>query len=260
MQKTPHLTRIYRVVRIIIHILAGIGITALVLPFSSKALRLALTRWWCKCLLNCFNIKVITHGELPNAHTTGHMFVANHISWVDIHSLNSIIPLRFIAKIEVESWPVFGYLVSKSGTLFINRNIRKDAARITDITTASLLDDDNVCFFPEGTTTDGTHMLPFKSSIVQAAINANAKIWPVAIYYPMTNGMPNTQVAYAGETTMAESMSQILNLKNPIVELHFLTPINCQRHTRQSATKLAFDAIATKLKLAVGPSDPKPLV
>jgi 1-acyl-sn-glycerol-3-phosphate acyltransferase len=260
LQQTPYLTRIYRVVRIIIHIMTGIGITALVLPFSSKAWRLTLTRWWCKTLLNCFNIKVITFGELPDASTSGHMFVANHISWVDIHSINSIIPLRFIAKIEVESWPIFGYLVSKSGTLFINRNIRKDAARIIEITTSSLLNEDNVCFFPEGTTTDGSQILPFKSSIIQAAINANAKIWPVAIYYPLTNGTPNTLMAYAGETTMAQSMSRILNLKQPIVHLHFLTPISCQGQTRQSATKLAFDAITAKLKLAVDPSDQNSLV
>jgi 1-acyl-sn-glycerol-3-phosphate acyltransferase len=254
LQQTSYLTRIYRVIRIAVHILAGISITATILPFTSKATRLALTRWWCKSLLDCFNIKVITHGTLPDANTLSTMFVANHISWVDIHSINSIIPLRFIAKIEVESWPVFGYLVSKSGTLFINRNIRKDAARIIDITTDSLKEGDNVCLFPEGTTTDGSHILPFKSSIVQAAINANAMIWPVAIYYPMPNGKPNTKMAYADETTMAESMAQMLNLKHPVVALHFLTPINCLGHTRQSATKLAFEAISTKLALAADPA------
>lgn len=255
MQKTSSFTRGYRVLRIVIHILIGIAITALVLPFASKELRLTLTRWWCKSLLNCFNIKVITYGKLPDADTSKTMFVANHISWVDIHGINSIIPLRFIAKIEVESWPVFGYLVSKSGTLFINRNIRKDAARIIEMTTQSLNEGDNVCFFPEGTTTDGTHILPFKSSIVQAAINSDAKIFPVAIYYPLPNKKPNVEIAYAGDTTMAESMLKIINLKQPIVELHFLTPISCQGHTRQVATQLAFEAIYAKLALPDDPAD-----
>lgn len=259
MQQTTSLTRIYRITRIVIHTLVGIGITALVLPFTKKSWRLALTRWWCKSLLNCFNIKVTTHGELPDANTSNAMFVANHISWVDIHSINSIIPLRFIAKIEVESWPVFGYLVSKSGTLFINRNIRKDAARIIEMTTSSLADGDNVCFFPEGTTTDGTHILPFKSSIVQAAINTNAILFPVAIYYPLHDKKPNIEMAYAGETTMAESMLQVLNLKKPIVELHFLAPINCEGLTRQAATKLAFEAINAELALPVGPAHPNSL-
>lgn len=255
MQQTTSLTRTYRITRIVIHTLVGIGITAFVFPFTNKSWRLALTQWWCKSLLNCFNIKVITHGKTPDPNTSNSMFVANHISWVDIHSISSIIPLRFIAKIEVESWPVFGYLVSKSGTLFINRNIRKDASRIIEITTKSLADGDNVCFFPEGTTTDGTHILPFKSSIVQAAINTNAKIFPVAIFYPLPDGKPNIEAAYAGETTMPESMLKILKLKKPIVELHFLAPIDCEGHTRQLATKLAFEAINAKLELPIGPSD-----
>jgi 1-acyl-sn-glycerol-3-phosphate acyltransferase len=260
LQQTTFLTRTYRITRIVIHTVVGIGITALVLPFTKKSWRLTLTRWWCKSLLNCFNIKVIAHGTLPDADTFNTMFVANHISWVDIHSINSIIPLRFIAKIEVESWPVFGYLVSKSGTLFINRNIRKDAARIIEMTTTSLADGDNVCFFPEGTTTDGTHILPFKSSIVQAAINTKAKICPVAIFYPLPDKKPNIEMAYAGETTMAESMLQVLNLKEPIVELQFLAPIDCEGLTRQAATKLAFETINAKLGLPVGPSHLNSLV
>lgn len=259
MQQTSSFTRVYRITRIVIHTLVGIGITAFVLPFTKKSWRLALTRWWCKSLMNCFKIKVIAHGTLPDTNISNTMFVANHISWVDIHSINSIIPLRFIAKIEVESWPVFGYLVSKSGTLFINRNIRKDASRIIEMTTASLADGDNVCFFPEGTTTDGTHILPFKSSIVQAAINTKAKIYPVAIFYPLPDKKANIEMAYAGETTMAESMLQILNLKQPIVELHFLAQIDCEGLTRQAATKLAFEAINAKLALPLGPSHPNSL-
>lgn len=259
MQQTSFLTRLFRIFCVVVHTFVGIGITALLLPFVSKATRLSLTRWWCKRLLNCFNIKVVTHGKLPDANTTNAMFIANHISWVDIHSINSIIPLRFIAKVEIESWPVFGYLVSKSGTLFINRNIRKDATRIIEMTTNSLADGDNVCFFPEGTTTDGTHILPFKSSIVQAAINTQAKIYPVAIFYPTANGSANLEMAYEGETTMIESMLKVFNLKKPVVELHFLTPIDCHGQTRQSVTRLAFEAINAKLGLPLGPSNPNSL-
>jgi 1-acyl-sn-glycerol-3-phosphate acyltransferase len=154
------------------------------------------------------------------------MIVANHISWTDIHALNSIIPLRFVAKSEIKRWPVFGYLARKANVLFIDRDKRHDAARIVHITSKSLLDGDNLCIFPEGTTTDGTKMMPFKSSIIQAAIQAKATIHPVAIRYPSHNGSANIEMAYAGETTMKESMQQILMQKNPVIELHFLTPIS----------------------------------
>jgi 1-acyl-sn-glycerol-3-phosphate acyltransferase len=174
------------------------------------------------------------------------MFVANHVSWTDIHIINSVVPVRFIAKIEIQSWPIFGYLVSKSGTLFINRSIRKDAARIVEITATSLKNQDNVCLFPEGTTTEGNEVLPFKSSIIQAAVNANATLWPVVIYYPLPNKSPNIKMAFAGETSMLESMLQILNMRNPMVTLHFLRPIDCNGHTRQSVSNLAFEQIKTQ--------------
>jgi len=177
------------------------------------------------------------------------MFVANHISWVDIYAINSVIPLRFIAKSEISNWPILGYLVRKSGTLFINRSSRKDAARIVKITTQSLQDSDNVGFFPEGTTTDGTHLVKFKSSILQAAVEANATVWPIAIYYSQPDGSVNTQMAYAGDTTMGESMISILKQKDPVVELHFLTPISTHQSDRQAVTQVAFERIAKQLNL-----------
>lgn len=248
MQQTPALIRYIRILRIIIHTLVGLAIAAGVLPLVNAHQRGRVIRWWCRRLLSCFNIKVKVFGTPPDHTTQRTMFVANHISWSDIHALNSIIPVRFIAKLEIKSWPVFGYLVTKSGTLFINRTIRKDAARIVEMTTDSLKQSENVCFFPEGTTTDGTHVMPFKSSIIQAAIDANASLWPLTIYYPTTDGQPNLTMAYAGETTMIESMDQILRLRYPVVELHFLEPIACAGQTRQVVSHHAREAIVAKFK------------
>ena len=247
MQQTQLLTRAYRIALITFHVLLGLGISFLLLPFISKEIRFSLTRWWCKRLMRCFRIQVQSDGELPNEQTLSTMFVANHISWSDIHAINSLIPVRFIAKVEIKSWPIFGYLVSKSGTLFINRSIRRDAARIIDLTTESLLDGDNVCLFPEGTTTDGTDMLPFKASITQAAIQAKATIWPIAISYPKPDGQPNLEMAFVGEASMVDSMTAILRIKKPVVKLHFLTPFSCDGIDRHIATKRAHDSIKAHL-------------
>ncbi len=177
------------------------------------------------------------------------MFVANHISWSDIHALNSLIPLRFIAKSDIKSWPVFGYLVQKADTLFIDRNKRQEAGRIVEITAESLMAGDNLCFFPEGTTTEGALVLPFKSSVLQAAISANTHVWPIAIRYANADGSINSEMAYAGETTLVESMRKALKQKNPVIELHFLEPINSEGQNRRDLTKTAYDAIVTKLDL-----------
>ena len=195
------------------------------------------------------------------------MFVANHISWSDIHALNSIIPVRFIAKSDIKSWPVFGYLVRKSNTIFVERGKRQEAGRIVELTKLSLSAGDNVCFFPEGTTTDGAGtdgtvtdgtginsrglqdkpVLPFKSSVLQATIDASAQIWPVAIRYYHPDGSINTQMAYAGNTTLVESMQSVLKQKNPSVALHFLTPIQASEKNRRDLSNAAYDAIVTKL-------------
>ncbi len=232
---TSRATRYFRISRISLHTLLGVMIVGLLFPMASKLFKLRLMQWWCKHLLVAFNLQVTSPGHIPpkNHAVASTMIVANHISWTDIHALNSIMPLRFIAKSEIKSWPIFGYLARKSNVLFIDRNKRHDAARIVKITSRSLMDGDNLCLFPEGTTTDGTKMMPFKSSIIQAAIQANATIYPVAIRYPGKNGSANTGVAYAGETTMRESMQQILLQKYPVVELHFLAPIRTAELTNE---------------------------
>jgi 1-acyl-sn-glycerol-3-phosphate acyltransferase len=176
------------------------------------------------------------------------MFLANHVSWTDIYALNSILPLQFIAKSDINNWPILGYLVRKSGTIFINRSNRKDTSRIVEMTTQRLLAGGNIGFFPEGTTTNGTSLAHFKSSIVQAAINAKAQLRPVAIRYQLPNGGINTKMAYAGEMTLGKSMMHVLKQKNPTVELHFLMPIDAQSANRQVLTQSAFEGIAAALK------------
>jgi 1-acyl-sn-glycerol-3-phosphate acyltransferase len=238
---TSKATRYFRIIRIVLHTLVGMLIASLALPLASKPIKLRLIRWWCKHLLAAFNIRVVCLGQVPASNQAIHntMFVANHITWADIHALNSIVPLRFIAKSEIKSWPIFGYLAEKANALFIDRSKRHDAARIVEVTAKSLSEGDNLCLFPEGTTTDGTEMRHFKSSLIQAAIQADATIWPVAIQYPHPNGGRNTLVAYAGGTTLTESLQQVLLQKNPVVELHFLAPIVLKNLTAQQKDRRA---------------------
>ena len=193
--------------------------------------------------MRAFHIRVRTFGNLPPANIQGVMFVANHVSWADIHALNSLIPLRFVAKSDIKNWPIFGYLVTKANTLFIDRSKRQEAGRIVETVAGSLKAGDNLCYFPEGTTSDGTHIFPFKSSVLQAAIDANTQIWPVAIRYVNQDNSLNTEMAYAGETSMIQSMKMVIMQKNAVVELHFSAPIQANTYDRRQLTNLAFQAI-----------------
>lgn len=242
-------TQIYRISRIVVHTFIGLTVAALVLPMLNKQHKLSVIKWWCGGLLRAFHIQVNTFGSLPPVNTQGVMFIANHVSWSDIHALNSLIPLRFIAKSDIKGWPIFGYLVTKADTLFIDRGKRQEAGRIVEITSESLMAGDNLCYFPEGTTTDGTRILPFKSSVLQAAISANTQIWPVAVKYVNVDGSINKAMAYADATTLIDSMKTIIKQKNAVVELHFLTPIHAAGHDRRALTDDAYLAIKTKLAL-----------
>jgi 1-acyl-sn-glycerol-3-phosphate acyltransferase len=245
--KTHFLIRGWRIARITTHVLIGITLAAIALPVCGRHTRLALINWWCRRLMHCFNIAITTSGELPSKETQGVLFVANHISWVDIHAINSILPVRFVAKLEVKNWPVFGYLVRKSGTIFINRTRQRDAARVVQVASNALKLNDNLCVFPEGTTTEGFTVLPFKSSLIQAAIDANAMVIPVAIRYSLPDGSVNQAAAYAGETTMVESMQAFLNMRSPTVHLHFCQPISANEMERQSLAQLAHAEITAAL-------------
>ena len=247
MPQASLIAQIFRITRVFFHTIIGLIIASVFLPFLTKNSKLALIKWWCGGLLRAFHIKVVTFGDLPPNTTSGVMFVANHISWSDIHALNSKITLRFIAKAEIKSWPIFGYLASKANPLFIDRSKKQVAAKIVNVTAASLVAGDNLCFFPEGTTTDGKQVLPFKSSVLQAAIAANSTIWPVAIRYVNSDGSINTNMAYAGETGLIESMLEVIKQKSAVVELHFLSPIDTTGKDRRQLTQAAYDAIVAKL-------------
>ena len=247
--KTSKITQIFRVSRLILHTLTGFVIAGLLLPIISKPRKNSLIRWWCKKLLAVFNIKVMVTGDIPRADLTHAMIIANHISWVDIHVLNSILPLRFIAKSDIIHWPIFGFFAKRVNTLFVERAKKQDALRVIDITTESLQSGDRLCLFPEGTTTDGTCVLPFKSSLIEAAIRADTAIYPVAIRYPLLDDSINTAMAYAGETTLIEAMQQALAIKYPVVVVHFLEPMTTKNQDRRSLALLTREVIVQHLNL-----------
>ena len=253
---THSITRGFRISRVAVHTLVGVFVVSLIFPLGTKHFKLGLIKWWCKHLLDIFNVSVISFGERPPSYKTAsnNMIIANHISWIDIHAINSILPLTFIAKSDIKSWPIFGYLASKGNVLFIERGKRHHATRIVDITTRHLKTGDNLCLFPEGTTTDGTEIMPFKGSVIQSAIQAQSTIWPVAIRYPHPDGGINTAVAYAGDTTMAQSIQQLLLQKRPVIELHFLAPISTVKLADQNKNRrdltLHIQSLITK-KLAI---------
>ncbi|MFA5241884.1 MAG: lysophospholipid acyltransferase family protein [Sulfuricella sp.] len=247
---TSRLVRAWRVARLGLHVLRGVLTAAIVLPWSTPRLRLALAREWSSSLLGLLGIRLAIHGTPPNEASRKVMLIANHVSWLDIYLINAVRPVRFVSKAEVRNWPVLGWFAAKTGTLFLERGKRRDTARINHAITMALSQGDCVSFFPEGTTTDGTHLRPFLASLLQPAIDAGAELRPVALRYLNSDGSINSRAAYCGDMSMMDSMRNILAQREIRAELRFLEPIACAHKTRKELARQAEAAISSALSLA----------
>ena len=181
--RTPLPLRVYRHARVSLHVFQGIATTAFVFPMIGLPRRQALIRRWSERLLRIMSIESRVHGLPPGGLPGNMLIVANHISWLDIFVLNTVQPARFIAKAELKRWPLVGLLIAGCGTLFIERERRRDAHRVNDHAREVLAAGDTIAIFPEGTTTDGTTLLPFHGSLLQPVIDAQGR--PAADRHPL---------------------------------------------------------------------------
>jgi len=200
-----------------VHLAAGLATTVFVFPLVSAEGRRARVRKWSARLLRILAVDVRMAGTLPPGGNL--LVVANHVSWLDIFVLNAIGPMRFVAKAELARWPAIGRLIRNVGTLFVERARRHDAHRVTVETRDALASGDIVAVFPEGTTTDGSTVLPFKSSLLQPIVDANGALLPVAFRYRGHDGRASTAAAYAGDTTFLASFWSICGERSLVVDL-----------------------------------------
>ncbi len=180
-------------------ILILIGFLALTLPlmpvqYVLTNLTRRASRWlpWAYHRLLCrlLGMTICVQGVLPPAPA---LLVANHVSWLDIPLLSAIAPLSFISKREVGTWPLFGAMAKLQRTVFIDRERRHKTGTSSNEIGERLLAGDVLVLFPEGTSSDGTHVLPFKSSYFGAVESLNVPVVPITITYL---GMPKFYAWY----------------------------------------------------------------
>lgn len=246
---THILIRLLRLSRLMLHLARGVATTVFLLPRLSQDQREQRIRQWSADFLRILDIRVIVHGTPPDEARRQILFIANHISWIDIWAIKQAHPVNFVAKSEVRDWPVIGWLSKKVGTLFIERARRHDTGRTANDMEQGLRNGQCLCLFPEGTTTNGTELKPFKTGLFQAAINTEAVVWPIAIRYPHPDGSPNTTVAYDGDITLLQSLSAVLRQREIRVELHFAQPLDARGQERRHLSHQARHAISSLLHL-----------
>ena len=228
-----------RTVRLLWHVFRGVTTTAIVLPWSGRDLRNRLIQNWAAGLMRLLQVTVQVEGSLPEARHLPVMLTANHVSWVDIFAIQTVHPVRFVSKSEVRRWPVFGWLAARTGTLFLVRASRRQTAAIGQEMEAALESGDSLGLFPESTTSDGTSVLPFRTSLLQAAINREAAILPVALCYRLDSGQHNPHIPFVGDMSFAGSLVRVLAAPPSRVEIRIGVPVlPAGRHRRELALHL----------------------
>lgn len=198
-----------------LHLLGGALMVALLSPFWSEAHRQCFKQAWSRGLLRVLGIQARYRG-LPPA--TG-LIVANHISFVDIFALNGAMPAGFVSKDEVAHWPLIGWLCRHADTLFLERGSRAAAQRARENLVQRLAAGKRVAVFPEGTTSRGDTVLPFHSALLQAAIDTETPVTPVALRYLDQEGNRSEAPAYVDDMTLMQCLLAIAASRGLVVEV-----------------------------------------
>ena len=190
-------------------VLLGLVWAVVFMPWLGRAMRALAMKTFARCLLAICGVRLMVTGQATGwPHPC--LLVSNHISWIDIYVVLAQAPVVFIAKSEIRSWPVIGWLVRLSGTIFIERGSRHALRGVLHQAASRFKAGHAVLFFPEGTTSDGLGLLPFHSNLFSLAQqDVDLPICALTIRYAQ-HGQPSTVPAYIGEMTLLQSMVAIL--------------------------------------------------
>ena len=187
----------------------------------------------CRRLCEVFNIEVQVHGTIPHEPA---LWVSNHISWLDIAVLGSGARIFFLAKAEVEKWPILGNLAKGGGTLFIKRG-SGDSERIREQIAGFLKQDIPVLFFPEATTTDGRQVKKVHGRLLGAAIEAQRPVQVCVICYVNQHGEMDMTAPFIGEISFVDHVQKILEMPQVTAHLMTLPAISVLGHTLETLTE-----------------------
>jgi 1-acyl-sn-glycerol-3-phosphate acyltransferase len=237
---------VIRCIRLAIHVAYGLTLAISYPWFSLKSRRRILQRW-STGLLAVMNIQLTyaSKGEIQDGHSG--LIVSNHVSWLDVFVLNSVIPMRFVAKSEVRRWPVIGWLCARAQTLFIERGKMRSAARINTSMVELLQQGESLAVFPEGTTTDGAQVAHFHSSLLQPAIDAWSQVHPIAIRYQNQRGELSQDASYIDDVSLGQSIWRILCSPQLNVRLLLTPALNVRGIERRELADQARQQINTAL-------------
>jgi 1-acyl-sn-glycerol-3-phosphate acyltransferase len=202
-----------KLAKVLTHLLVGLLTVYFHFPKLTQAQKNRRIEVWASALLAKLAIKLIVNGKPAGAGPM--LLVSNHISWLDILVIHAAAHCRFVSKADIKHWPVLGTLTTAAGTLYIERESRRDAMRVVHHMSEALTDGDIVAVFPEGTTGNGVTLLPFHANLLQAAIAVDAPVQPLALsFIDATTGQTSQAASFVGDETLLGSLWNTLKSCN----------------------------------------------
>ncbi|MBF0216382.1 MAG: 1-acyl-sn-glycerol-3-phosphate acyltransferase [Candidatus Omnitrophica bacterium] len=209
------------------------------------------TMLWNRGIARIINLRVKVYGDVPGGE--GGLVVSNHMSYLDIIALGSVLPLRYSPKSEISKWPFLGWYVGLSRPIWIDRASNQSSKKALEDYTETIEHGMYPIVYPEGTTTDGkSGILPFKSTSFEAAINGNVPVIPVLIGYKQPSNEPT--VAWYGDMTLLPHVWQVLQFPSIAVELRFLSPIFHEGRSRKELAAFTHAALSREYSQTVSRS------
>jgi 1-acyl-sn-glycerol-3-phosphate acyltransferase len=196
-------------------------------------------------VLRVFQTGLHVSGRIP----TSGLLVCNHLSYLDILVLGSVAPSIFVAKLDVRRWPILGWFARLGGTLFVDRKRRADVRSVNQALQVVLDQGALVVLFPEGTSSDGRTVLPFKSALLEPAASCSHPLAVSAIAYRLEDGDVGEEVCYWKDMTLLPHLLNLLSKRRVWASLHF----SRSTRTRSDRKELARQLRSEILGLREGP-------
>lgn len=235
-----------------VHILIALPLALLVINPLGARLRIAgqrldhwMTSWWSRWLVRCFGFRVRRYGE-PQPGAV--LFVANHLSWLDIELLHSQAFMCFVAKAEISRWPLVGWLAGRAGTIYHERGNGHSLAAVMQRVVGRLREGLPVGVFPEGGTGAGDRVRTFHARIFQVALDADVPVQPVALLYG-NEGRQDPTVSFAPGESFFANFLRLLGGPGMTAEVHFCSPIPVNGDGRRRMAERARSEICAALGL-----------
>ena len=206
---------------------------------------------WCARCLEAMRVEVTVHGYSPDLFKDkNYLIVGNHLSYVDILVYSSVRPAVFVTSVDLGETKFLGPMAELGGSIFVERRNRTSINRDLGVMRDTLRAGHDVVIFPEGTSTDGAGVLPFKKSLLMAAVDAQKDVLPIVFKYTEIDGQPineinRDRICWYGDMSFGPHFLEILGTRKLKAELHYLEPIPVTSETtRHGLAELAHARIS----------------